>query len=178
MGDYDHSRVEPGDPEQCQQITRHGQCRNKKMPGILYCPGHAGGMIGNQKKQELKNYQLGKYQTRVQDMVNSPEIKSLREEVGIARMVLEGVLLRCTGDNDLLLHSNKISDLVTKIEKLVLSCHKLEQSNGFLLDKATVIKLAEGIVDVIGLYIKDEEAVEKVANGILDLIYDTKNAVE
>jgi hypothetical protein len=109
------------------------------------------------RAQDLRKYNLTKYNARIQAQANHPAIKSLRDEVGILRMVLETQLDRCHTDDDLILKSATIGDLVLKIEKLVSSCHRLEELTNQVLDKATVAQMMDEIIQVIAEAVPETE---------------------
>lgn len=122
-------------------------------------------------------YNLAKWQDRIGEHANHEQAKSLREEIGILRILLEGVMDMCKDQNDLLMYSNKISDLVVKIEKLVSSCNRLEEKTGMLLDKHAALRIATQIVNIIGTFIDDEETLEQIANQVAECIIGTKPEV-
>ena len=69
-----------------------------------------------------------------------------------------------------MLHSQSISELIAKIEKTVLSCHKIENSLGNLLDKTAIIQFAGSILQIIAEHIKDEEQLTLIADSVENLI--------
>lgn len=164
-----YERCEPDDPNCCQGLNKHGQCNLKAVPGQKYCRIHFG---FGQKKSELeatRNYRLNRYQNRVNEFADNAQVKSLREEIGVLRMLLEETVNKCQNDTDLMIYSTKISDLVVKIQKLVESCHKLEQSTGMLLDKSTVMYLGDVIINIVGEVVPPDR-IQEVATRIVDSI--------
>ena len=151
--------------ERCHgQSQNHGQCPFKKVGGSDYCMRHgAGNALAQQKEQELRNYRLTKYRARVSELANADGIKSLREEVGILRMILEETLNRCEDTNDILMYSTRMSDLVIKIEKLVVSCDKMESKMGMLLSRDSVLQLAGEFVGIITEHVTDNDIVETIS---------------
>jgi hypothetical protein len=69
-----------------------------------------------------------------------------------------------------LMYSSKISDLAVKIEKTVVSCHRLESSLGYMMDKAALLTIATQIVNIVNIYIKDENTLDAIINDIMNLI--------
>lgn len=111
---------------------------------------HGGNRAGVVKKKEnIRLYNLAKFQTRVDNFAQNPKVKGLREDIGILRMVLESTLNKCNDEHDLIMFSPKISELVMKIEKVVTSAHRLENNMGELLDKMAALQLGEEIVQLI-----------------------------
>jgi hypothetical protein len=164
MSDNKFERCErEDDPLRCQGIGNGngvGQCMYRHVPGSQYCPRHGGGVQLNKNKEAaLKNYKLTQYQARVGELSTNPEIKNLREEIGILRMTLENILNQCETANKLLLYTDKITNLTDKIEKLVRSCQHMEEKNNNLLDRKVVFIIADSIVTLVAQYIEDPDIV-------------------
>lgn len=164
----------PDDPERCQSVMAHGQCLNKAEPGYTYCKLHASNVQKqNEQAQRLSNYRLAMWQSRLDEKANNPEVKNLRDEIGILRMIAEEKLRQCQSTTDLILQSGPISDIVTKIEKLVVSCHRLESSMGNLLDKTALVQFASEVIKVISDIVTDQAQVLLIASGISNLLERT-----
>lgn len=174
MSDKDHEiiKVEEDDPNRCQcTTTQYGQCMNKAVPESDFCICHGGNhAIEKRNKEAMKNYVLTKFQARIERHKGAPDIKSLRDEVAILRMLMEERLNHCKDDLDLILQSGPISDLVMKIDKLVNSCHKLEGSLGQLLDKQAVLQFASQVISVITENLDDPVKIDLISTGILEIV--------
>lgn len=171
--------VEPDSPDRCQANTATGQCIYEHAPFSQYCARHSG--HAGQKAEDAKNlkmYRLGKWQNRMAEFADDPKVKGLREEIGVLRIVLEEVMQMIKTPSEILLYASKISDIVTKIEKLVTSCHRIEASTGMLLDKGAAIQLAATMVEIISRYVTDETAVDNISNEIILTIAKIKSNVE
>lgn len=165
-----HRITDLDDPrDRCEANSSLGACPYKKVPGSKYCPRHGGNKaIQAQQAETLKNYRLTRWKQRVGEFADNSNIKSLREEVGILRMILEEMLNQCKDSMDLLLYSNKMSDLVMKIEKLVVSCDKLENRMGLLLSKGSVLFLAQQYVEIITDEVPDPDVIERISTRIIE----------
>ena len=175
----DHEVVEkvkfPDDPERCQGMTPSGQCMNKQVKGSQYCLAHGGAStLKSQQRESIYRFRVEKYQQRVGEISRSPIIKSLREEIGVLRMLLEEKLNNCKNDNELILASGEISELVTKIDKLVNSCNSIELKLGILIDKQTLMGIVDQIVNVLSDQITDTTLLDKIASQILLIIESTE----
>lgn len=175
-------RVADDDPTRCQAVnvgSQGDQCHFKSVIGGTYCPLHGGVVQENvAKKQALANYRLQQYSERVGELANNPEIKNLREEIGIIRMTLETVLNKCEDANKLLVYSDKISSLVGQVSRLIEVSQKLEERNNNLLDRGVVIVIADSIVTLIGQYIEDPDVLMELGKKICESITNaagTKN---
>lgn len=161
------------DPERCQGKCATGQCPNKGIvlpSGVRgsFCAVHGGAStVSAEQKQSYRNYQLTKFKARQERHATSPQIKNLRDEVGILRMMMEERLNKCRDDADLILQSGAISDLALKIEKVVGSCHKLEGSMNQLLDKQAILQFASEMISVISEEIKDSVVLDRITNKLM-----------
>lgn len=166
-------RVQDDDPERCQGTRPFGQCSNKRMEGSNYCPACGGNKAVDAASMEsVRNYRLTKWQGKLNKMADSSVIKSLREEIGILRIMLEERLNMCETQTDLMMHSSSISDMVLKIEKVVTSCHKIDNSMGQLLDKQVLLQYAQDVITILTTEIQDKLVLDCVANKIINLLGD------
>lgn len=158
---------EPTDPKRCQSTGKNGQCPFISIEGYQYCPRHAGRSVDAAEKRSANQYRLQVWQTRLEEFAESDNIKSLRDEIGILRILMEETLNKCKTATDLMIHSNKISDLAIRIEKLVTSCNRLETKMGMLLDKSAALNLAGQIVGIITTHVSDPTIVDAISNDII-----------
>lgn len=161
------------DPQRCQGTLQQGQCRNKAIAGSEFCPMHAR-HEHHEKKRAARNYNLTAYQARLDELVEAPAIMSLREEIAILRMLLERRLNSCQTDLELQANAMVVSELITKIEKVLSSCHRLEASTGLLLDKPAALALGNKILEIIANHIEDEDTLDTIASEILHAIVEQK----
>lgn len=159
-------RCEEDDPHRCQANVANGQCPYKAMVNMSYCPMHnaAGNAIA--AKKNVRNYNLGKWQARVNDFADNDKVKSLREEIGIMRMMLETIMDKCTDATELLIQSTRIGDMVIKIEKLVASCQRLEEKTDVLIDKQKAMMIADLVISVVTMHITDPKIIDAISNDI------------
>lgn len=166
------TRAELDSPLRCQGLeARGGQCMNKVVIDgerrSIYCSIHGGVHEIQAKEKKSKDmYRLAKFGSRIGELSSHTQVKGLRDEIGILRMVLEERLNKCQDNDELLLASNVISDLVMKIQTVVASCHKLEASMGQLLDKQQLIQFAEAMIAVICSEISDPQTLERISTKI------------
>lgn len=161
-------RCAPGDPRRCQANGQHSQCPYLSNEGSDYCDRHA----SNKEKEAIvleghRNYNLTKWRARVNQLADNVKVKSLREEVGIIRIMIENIMNRCDTEYDLAMNTGTLSELLMKAEKLVSSCHRLEAANGQLLDKTMALNFAGSIVDIIATEIGDASIVEKISERVM-----------
>lgn len=173
------AKVEADSPNRCQAVTPKGQCHGIAVPGGKNCMMHGGiATLEAEKRRSLRNYQLTKFNARLQQLGDSGEIKSLRDEIAILRMIMEERLNQCKDTMDLIYQSGPISDLVLKIEKVVTSCHKLELSAGSLLDKQAIMQFGSEIISLLSSEIKDEVTLSRISEKIYATIAKSINPTE
>ena len=164
----------PEDPNRCQGITRLGQCQQVKMEHSSYCATHGGTHGEKAHVQQSKDmYRLAKYNTRLRELSNHDGVKSLRDEIGILRILMEEKLNQCGDPLDLMTNAPIISDLAVKIEKLVSSCQKVEGLTGNLLDKQAILQFADQVISIIGDEFDDAEKLARVADRIIKALGNT-----
>jgi hypothetical protein len=166
------TRDELDGPNRCQAVTHRGQCSNRVVEGKSFCVIHNIG-CGAERKEErtrMQNYVIQQWQQELDHFSTNPKLKSLGEEIAILRVLMNNVLLRCHDTTDLILQSSKISDLASRIEKLVVSCDKLDQKLNLTLDKATALSLAQQIVTIITTHVQDSETIDKIGHDIVEVI--------
>lgn len=164
------------DPNRCQGTHPGGQCKYLAVEGSKFCQRHGGNKhIQSIEAKEVRQYRLGIWQDRLDEFSESLKIKSLREEIGILRLVLETILNQCKDKSTLVLQSSRISDLVIKIEKLVVSCNRLDTSMSMLLGKSEAINFASQIVNIICEHVSDPEVQDVISNDIIDVLSSLTN---
>lgn len=166
------------DPQRCQAVNSQGQCTNKGLTlpdetRASFCLAHGGNKQQEaQIKASARNYKLDRWNRRLAEKADASGIKSLRDEIGILRIILEDRLNLCKDAHDLILQSGPISDMIMKIERVVTSCHKLEGSMGQLLDKQAILQFAQLVIGIIGTHVQDETQLTTIADAIIEAIND------
>lgn len=167
--------VEPDDPSRCQGMMSSGQCTLQSLPGLTFCKLHAAAAKRLEAKGNIRNLNVAIWQNRIGQLADSPQAKSLREEIGVLRLLLEAILNTCQDSSQLIAMSNKISDLVSRIEKVVGSCHSIEKSSGQLLDKSAALQLATAIINIVGDNCTNPEEVATIADKIVEEVAKIKS---
>ena len=171
MAKHRIEKTEAGSIDQCQGIGNDGQCLNKKLDGSDFCSVHGGNRAAQvAKKRSLSTYQLAKYQVRLNDMANHDNLKNLKDEIGILRIVMEEILNKCPTELDLMQRAPQIADLAMKIGKLVEACAKLDKLMSQYISKNDAVQLGMEIVASIGSHIQDVEVLDSISEEICDII--------
>lgn len=172
MNDNAITKTEADSPDRCQAMTSNGQCLNKiGMVGGTVCVVHgANAQVQSADAKSLKNYRLTKFRAQAERLAGSEGAKTLTDEIGILRVMMEERLNQCEGASDLMMQSQTIGDLAMKIEKLVVSCTKLEQVSGSSMDKSALLNFASRIIAIISDNVTDPETVDIIGQSIIALI--------
>jgi len=113
------------------------------------------------------NYKLAKWGDELSSYLSQERVVSVRGEIGVLRLLIEEKLNKCKDASDLLFETNSISTLVTDVEKLVTSCHRLEVSMGLLVDKDVALEFGQELILVVGNHISDSHALVEIADALL-----------
>ena len=167
----DITRAEPDAPNRCQTVNSKGQCQNEAVEGGTNCLAHGGNkQLESIAKAGLRNYRKSVWLARIGQHADNPGIKSLREEIGILRIILEERLTHCDTPLKLMMESQSIADLVMKVDHVVTSCHKLEDKLKLVVDKSQLIHFASVVVDAIASIVTDERMMEAISTAIVSAI--------
>jgi type I site-specific restriction endonuclease len=77
------------------------------------------------------------------------ELKSLREEIALLRMIIQKTLADAQSDVEKINAYSKVSEYVVKVERLLKTCHTLDQSMGNLLAKSALRRLGQQLGQAI-----------------------------
>jgi len=113
------------------------------------------------------------------ELGRAEEIKSLRDEVAIARMLVEERLNKINNDQDLFSSCGAINTLLLTIEKLVSRSHILEQNLGQLYHKSTIVQMMQAFVSVVDEEVRPLEggvpAIDRIVERIYEYARDARN---
>lgn len=157
------------DDDCCAVCREHTGPYYRVVEGTKYCIRHGGARTASHNKRKAANqYRLSVWKNRLAEFTEHDSVKSLRDEIGILRIVLEEMMNKCTDRNDLLIYSSKISELAVKIEKLVMSCDRLEKNMGQMMDRPSALKFAAKVVEIVGRNIDSAEQLDIISHEILE----------
>ena len=166
------------DPRRCHGATRIGQCMNVAVDGGHLCLGCARTDLTEVGRRQylLTN---SRFQEKLEKFSTADEIKSLRDEVAIARMLVEERLNKINTDADLYASCGAINTLLLTIEKLVSRSHILEQNLGQLFHRSTIIQMMQAFVAVVDDEVRPLEggvpAIDRIVERLFDLAGDARN---
>jgi len=152
----------------CTYIIQSGKPCGRETNGSNRC-SHHGGNIADEiiAREESRNYDLQRYRARLATKADAPNIKSLTEEIGILRLMIEARLNACADDNDLMMQSSAIALLINSTDKLISSSHKMDFINKNYVSKGELAQFATEVVTIVNTYVKDPDVLEAIANAII-----------
>jgi hypothetical protein len=165
--------VTADDPTRCKQSVGQQQCPNGAEPGSDFCRAHRGNDLTNMKATRLYLLAKADDQARLLQFSDHEEIRSLREEIAIARMLVEKRWNLIKTDSDLIMSCGSVNTLLLTIERLVKSAHTIEQNLGVLLGKSAVLSLGQLICHIIIEELEGIENYEAIVDSITRRILTT-----
>lgn len=140
---------EPDDPRRCKGNTGTEQCWYVAATGSEFCTGHNG--RDHSESINKRAYLLAQAadQAQLARFSESETIKSLRDEIALARMMVERHWNAIKTDNDFVSRSSSVNTLLLTIERLVKSSHSIEQSMQSLLGREHVIAFGQMLVQAV-----------------------------
>mgnify|MGYP000857346084 CR=1 FL=1 len=129
------------DPRRCKGSTANGQCLNLAVDGSEFCLCHHG--VDRGPARRMRKYMLATAEDQglLAKYADDDELKSLREEIALLRMIIQKTLDSALSDVEKINAYSKVSDYVVKVERLLKTCHTLDQSVGNLLGKSALRRL-------------------------------------
>lgn len=167
--------MQANDPDRCQRTIPGGQCPKRAAYGSEYCESHKG------KSMELNHYLITNklLGDKARRHAGSREIKSLRDEIALTRAMVEVIYNGIETQAELMAAMPRIHASILAIEKLVNTCHQMEVKLGSLLDKASLLTLAQSIINIISVNLEGvenrDEIIEKIATEIVQAITEQEN---
>ena len=172
--------TDPADPRRCRGAAPDGQCMNEAEPGTNLCRCHGGRDLTNQ--QNVKRYLLAKASDRARLAEVSDElepVKELRDSIALLHMMIERRWNAIKDDGDLLQACGPLNQMLQNMDRLVNSCHKIEQNLGQLLAKQAILALAKRMVGIIVEELEGidhyAETVDRITGRLIDTIRGAGN---
>jgi hypothetical protein len=169
--------TDPADPRRCKASAKTEQCWNVADEGFDYCRSHAR-HVANPHGEQRRQYQLtqARLRGRLNQKTDHDEIKSLREEIGLTRILIEELFNSAKDQNELLQKSATFIGLAQTLERLIKTSHQIEQNLGMLLSKPTIIVMAQNIVQILNEELQGIDGYEKRIDKIHGRMFDTIEA--
>jgi glutamine synthetase adenylyltransferase len=170
---------DPADPRRCKYAYSHEQCWNQAAYGSDYCPAHGGKSTEEAEKKRLYHLAEVDNRRRLAELSDHESVKSLREEIGLLRMLIEKRFNMIRTEADYQNSCASLNSMFLTLERLIKSCHSLEQSLGNLLSKQSVARLCQEICEIIIeelQYVEGhEEIIDRIVQRLFPAVQATRN---
>lgn len=160
----------------CKWVTAAGQCDRNTEDGP-FCAQH--GPVDTE--QALRHYQITNLLVGANHERHNAvaQIKDLREEIALTRALIETRLNLATNEAELIASMGILHQYLKTVETLVASCHRMDSNLGNILNKSSVLTLAQDMVRIIteeldGVPERDE-IVDKIAHRIVETVGNKNN---
>jgi hypothetical protein len=165
----------------CEFTTATGQCTEEALEGDRYCSLHTH-LDPDKHQKRMYNLLKYKYRTRYEQIGEHESLRSLREEVAMAKMMLEETFNSIHNDSEFLASRADLAHQLATVEKLVSSMLKMEVSMGTLISKPTLLKIASDIVQILLDKLKDvaghELLIDEISAEIIKTIENVSGNIE
>jgi hypothetical protein len=141
--------IDPADPRRCKGATPAGQCMNEAEDGCENCLIHNGQVSAISPTKRIYLLTRAAARNRLAELAEHDEVKSLREEIALTRMMIETQFNGINSDLDWAMRWPAIERGIRTVHGLVKDCHVIEQNLGSMLSKTTVLSLANRICQVV-----------------------------
>lgn len=147
---------------ECERLIQGQPCGKICSPSERFCVSHT-------KKRKDPNYAIGMLSEVVYDKKDSTQFSSLKMEVAMLRTLVERTWNQCDSEAELIANSVVFAQLFDKIEKLILSSHKMDVINETVLSEAGVGKLLESLLDVVLQEVEDPDTLDRISEKLFDI---------
>jgi len=169
----------PSPEKRCQHVNDDAQCPLERVEGSNYCHTHDAHALQRLEDKKVRQYLLteAQYSNRLAALSDHDDIKSLREEIAFARMLIEKRFNMIHDDGDLLAACGTLNTLLLTVERLVKSCNLVERNLGTLLSKPSVLTLGREIIQIIVEELEDiaehDEIIDRIGDRIISVILES-----
>lgn len=155
------------DPHRCKGSSALGQCLNVAADGSEYCLAHNG--VDRGPARRLRKYLLASAEDQglLARYADDDELKSLREEIALVRMMMQNTLSAAQSDVDKINAYSKVNTFLLTLERLMKTCHTLEQSLGQLVGKPALIDLGRQLCQIVVRHLEGVPNYEQLVDAII-----------
>lgn len=147
---------------ECEKLIQGNPCGKLCSPSEKYCNSH-------RKRKTDPNYSISLFNEEVYQKKDSHQFSSLKMEVAMLRTLVERTWNQCDSEAELIANSVVFAQLFDKIEKLILSSHKMDVVNETVLSEAGVERLLQSLLDVVLQEVEDPDTLDRISAKLFDI---------
>ncbi len=159
--------------DRCTHVYPNGQCPEKAIANGK-CAAHGGTAALNRKNKRMYTLARAEAQGLYGELADHEGLRTLRDEVAIARMAVQRWADSIKSDDDLQLKIPMLNTLLLTVKALVEACNKTEQNLGRLLDSAQVMWLAGEVIKICSEELDgvpdSSDRLERISERLLDSV--------
>lgn len=171
--------TDPADPHRCQAPDANGQCWGLQVEGSRYCLTHAGSYKPPVKGMRQYLLAIAQDRSRLAAFAEHDDIKSLRDEIALTRMMIETIWNSATTDIEKLAIFGRVNTHIQTLEKLVKTCNQIEERLGTLLAKPTLLRVGQQICQALVNRLEGlpnyEQIVDPLIADVIAVIREARN---
>lgn len=133
--------------ERCTHVSPGGQCPEAAIAAGK-CAAHGGQSALNRKNKRMYSLARAEAQGLYESFADHDELRSLKDEVAVARMAVQRWTDTIKSDDDLQMKIPMLNSLLMTVRALVESCNKTEQNLGKLLDSSQLLWFAGEVIKI------------------------------
>mgnify|MGYP000845683266 CR=1 FL=1 len=167
--------VPDDDPNRCKGMANGSQCHFKAIEGGEMCIIHGGNTyIMSANKKNIYDLRKTRYLQDFKRMSENSFWRSNREEVGILRVVLQDIISKCESTNDIYVNASRISEIVSKINKLLETSLKIDEKLKALITEEKMYEIAQLLVDAVYDTVQDPLKCAEIASKFEKILTESR----
>lgn len=148
-----------GDDPRCEAVNVQGAtCPYKPVPGSMYCSHHGGRaheLAKVERQKSLYSFHQTQYLQQIEAIESNPRSRSLRDEIGLTRIILQRIIDTCESDNDYILRSGEIQSVIKTLESLMKTAFVLDKETKELMTRDEAKQLAAKLLSTLATCVKN-----------------------
>lgn len=159
----------------CRHTGTRGNCPQVAIEGSVYCAKHSN------EADRLKGYRLQdpELRERFEQLSRDASLDTIKQEVLLLRALIEDRLNFCKNPAERATALQSVTSALATIDKLFNSVVRLERAASITLDKPTLGRLSEKIIEILVRNLGDlpdrDEIVDRVAAEIAQAVVEIRN---
>ena len=159
----------------CQHTGVRGSCVQTAIDGSAYCEIHS------TEADRLKGYRLQdpELRRRFDELSRDASLETVKQEVLLLRVLIEDRLNFCKNAAERASALQYVTSSLATVDKLLNSLERLQRAASITLDKPTLSRLSEKIINILLDNLGDlpdrDEIVDRVAAEIAQAVMEIRN---